>query len=155
MSRIAKKLSIESHFRALCMSCHIGHVHWKWCLAHYCSCHFQKNKTKIPPRAPRAKLRLKKDVNIATLQIACNVNVPSVADNEIIFFCKCLKNKGLWGLRNWIPFQVRFGRLTVKIYRQAQVHSDALTVNHFAISPVRNRVNSRSEGRSSDHSTYR
>lgn len=54
---------------------------------------------------------------------------------------------------NPIPGQIR--SLTVKIYRQAQGHSDALTVTHFAISPVRNRVNSRSEGRSSDHSTYR
>lgn len=97
---------------------------------------------KYSPRTPGEKLALQKD--IATLRIACNNKIPSVADDERNMFLELLeKQRQLSALEmNPVSVQIHSSNCNESSAStsMSKVHSEVVTVNQFAISPVRSTV---------------
>lgn len=120
---------------------------------------------KYSPRTLGGKLALQKD--IATLRIACNNKIPSLADDERNVFLELLeKQRQLRALEmNPVSVQIHSSNCNESSANtsMSKVHSEVMTVNQFAISPIRSTVKRKqrrsrsrsSESSSSDSSTDR
>ena len=97
---------------------------------------------KYSPRTPGGKLALQKD--IATLRIACNNKIPSVADDERNMFLELLeKQRQLSALEmNPVSVQIHSSNCNESSAStsMSKVHSEVVTVNQFAISPIHSTV---------------
>lgn len=126
---------------------------------------FKAFPEKYSPRTLGGKLALQKD--IATLRIACNNKIPSVADDERNVFLELLeKQRQLRALEmNPVSVQIHSSNCNESSAStsMSKVHSEVMTVNQFAISPIRSTVKRKqrrsrsrsSESSSSDSSTDR
>ena len=120
---------------------------------------------KYSPRTLGGKLALQKD--IATLRIACNNKIPSVADDERNVFLELLEKQRQLRALEMNPVSVKIHSSSCNessaSTSMSKVHSAVMTVNQFAISPIRSTVKRKqrrsrsrsSESSSSDSSTDR
>ena len=150
-----KKLAIETHLRELELQVVTQRL-------------LKAFPEKYSPRTPGGKLALQKD--IATFRIACNNKIPSVADDERNMFLELLeKQRQLSALEmNPVSVQIHSSNCNESSAStsMSKVHSEVVTVNQFAISPIHSTVRQKqrrsrssssesSSEDSSDSSTYR